>query len=396
MGPLPSEKLLDEPHCPGSDAQTFPPNHPHPPLVGIFLKSCVLYWKWTGLCFLPRVGCFSVKIIFLFNSCCRSVVVCPLGHSALLVLCLRVLPTLVVTQSEKLGPIWDNVHAPWLAPRPEVWPLSPLLSICTTGTVLSRSTGPHAAPHPIQAALGPLPGVPRMAPHLLSRPMSTHPSSLNSAPPPAGSPLNPQVGLSVLPVSSIMPSSIGLVYDDVPICPHCIIQDSFIANDENPIRVVQAGKKMRSDGSQNWGRHGRNKPQGNRDVRTLLCLLSNWLLSLGQQPWLPVPQADRQTAPSHRRKHYFYRLQVEKFQGRCLGPGARLWVHAHSGNLSRAVKEGLGPSFKPRGLGQAWAVGGGGGLFPPPRPEGEGHTGSPCCTSTGTFLQGRGHPSQLG
>lgn len=158
----------------------------------------------------------------------------PLGHSASLVLCLQVFPTVVVTQLEKLGPIWENVRAPWLASRPEVWPLSPLLSACTTGTVLSRSTGPHAAPHPIQAALGPC-LVPRMAPYLLSRPMSTHPSSLNSAPPPAGSPLNPQVGLSALPVSSIMPSSIGLVYNDVPICPHCIIQDSFIANDENLI-----------------------------------------------------------------------------------------------------------------------------------------------------------------
>lgn len=117
-GPLLCEKHLDDPHHRGSDARTCPPNHPHPPPVGLFCKSCVLYWKGMEFCFLPRVGCFSIKIIFSFNSCSRGSPLSP-GLGVSLVLCLQVSPNLVVTQSKKLGPIWENIHAPWLASRPE-------------------------------------------------------------------------------------------------------------------------------------------------------------------------------------------------------------------------------------------------------------------------------------
>lgn len=151
-------------------------------------------------CFLPRVGCFSIKIIFSFNSCSRVFSPPPPGLGVSLVLCLQVSPNLVVTQSKKLGPIWENVHASRLASRPE-GPASVTSAIrmhCQDGS--SPAVQDRMQP--------PTPfGLPRIAwagPHPLSRPMSPQPSRLNSAPPPPGSPPKPQVGLSVLPVPSVM------------------------------------------------------------------------------------------------------------------------------------------------------------------------------------------------
>lgn len=224
LDPSPVSNPLDNPTIPGSDAPAF---HPNPTQVGISLVSCVLYWKGTEFYFLLQL-CFSIKM-FAFNSWSTDFV---LGYGALFVLWLQVPPTLcseVFEEFEKLGPTRVNVHTPWLAFKAlRSGLLSPLLPATATWTVPPAAQHVCVAP-PNQHGL-------LQAPTLLFWLMSTHPSGLDSAPSPPGSPPGPQVGLSALPCPPSHPC-LSHFQCSVRIMLHiCPLYNP--ADDKNPIQII--------------------------------------------------------------------------------------------------------------------------------------------------------------
>ena len=233
LDPSPVSSPLDSPTIPGSDVPAFPTNRPNPTQVGISLVSCVLYWKGIECYFLLQL-CFSIKM-FAFNSWSTDFV---LGCGALFVLWLQVPPALcseVFEKFEKLGLTRVNVHTPWLAFKAL---RSGLCRLCCP----QRPLGLSPAPSSTGLCVAP-PNQYRLlqAPTLLFWLMSTHPSGLDSAPSPPGSPPGPQMGLSALPCPP-SPPCLSHFQCSVRIMLHmCPLYNP--ADDKNPIQIILSWKK---------------------------------------------------------------------------------------------------------------------------------------------------------